>query len=167
MLSHKRRKQRRKQKQRGFSTEKKYAFCRENVCFLPVQCLFPVGRLSVFMQKNACYGTKKWMFMLLMWHFSGINTYFSPTIPLFTALSAAFVAPFSSISNVNISLSSCILDRKQVSFPFFSPVLYFGPKEAILRRSGNQNVILKKNISLHHFTIFNVSLNVSFIKMTK
>ena len=136
MLSHKRRKQRRKQKQRGFSTEKKYAFCRENVCFLPVQCLFPVGRLSVFMQKNACYGTKKWMFMLLMWHFSGINTYFSPTIPLFTALSAA-------------------------------TVLYFGPKEAILRRSGNQNVILKKNISLHHFTIFNVSLNVSFIKMTK
>lgn len=82
------------------------------------------------------------MFTRLKWHFSGINTHFRPTISLFSTFFAVVSSPFSSISNVNISLSYCLLDRKQISFPFFSTALYFRPKEAILRRLGNQNVIL-------------------------
>lgn len=157
MLFHKRRKQRRKQKQRGLSPEKKYAFCRENVCFLPVQCLFPVGRLSVFMQKNACYGTKKWMFMLLMWHFSGINTYISPTIPLFTALSAAFFAPFSSISNVNISLSHYLSTSNIIFTSFFCTASILARKYAILRRQENQSVILPKNSNCYFNSLAGIS----------
>ena len=82
------------------------------------------------------------MFTRLKWHFSGINTHFRPTTSLFSTFFAVISSPFSSISNVNISLSYCLLDRKQISFSFFSTALYFRPKEAILRRLGNQNVIL-------------------------
>ena len=89
------------------------------------------------------------MFTRLKWHFSGINTHFRPTISLFSTFFAVVSSPFSSISNVNISLPTCLLDRKEISSPFFSTVLYFGPKEAILRRLGNQNVILILPISAY------------------
>ena len=89
------------------------------------------------------------MFTRLKWHFSGINTHFRPTISLFSTFFTVVSSPFSSISIVNISLLICLLDRKQIPSPFFATALYFGPKEAILRRLGNQNVILILPISAY------------------
>lgn len=115
--------------------------------------MLSVGRLLVSLRQIVCFQMKEGRFLRRKRPFIVRKYLLSPQVSAFRPVFCPFFLYSSSISNVNISLSSCPPANSPVPASSVAASLFVGPKQAILRRLGWQCVKMTK-LTLRFLALF-------------